>query len=92
VPPGEALGGELLEHLVEGGAQLVDRRRVLEQRRRATLGHQRHQRHGRDLHRLRDRRRRVDVDLAQQELALELVGQGLQVGRERGALGERVGL
>ena len=38
-----------------------------------------HQRHRRDLHRLGDLRRRVDVDQAGQEPALELAGQRGQV-------------
>ena len=81
------LGGQLLQHLGDRLAQLVDGRGVLDQRHRPSLGHQHHQRHRGDLHRLGDLRHRVDVDPAEQEPALELVGQRLQVAGELHALG-----
>ena len=62
VPRGDALGGDLLHHLGEGGPQLVDRQWVLEQRHRPAVEDQHHQRDRGDLHRLSDRRRCVDVD------------------------------
>ena len=71
--PGEAAGGQLLQHLGDRLAQLVERRRVLDQRHRPALGDQHDERHRRDLHRLGDLRRGVDVDAAEQEPALELV-------------------
>ena len=77
VPSGEPARGELLQHLGDGLTQLLERGELLDQRHRPPLGNQHDQRHGRDLHRLRDLRQRVDVDAAQQEPALELAGQRL---------------
>ena len=86
VPGGDPLGGDLLHHLGERGAQLVDGQRVLEQRHRPAVEDQHDQRDRRDLHRLSDSRCRVDVDETGQEAALELVRQGAYVVGEGAAL------
>ena len=81
--PVDAVHGQLLHHLGERGPQLVDREHVLEQRRRPAVDDRHDQRDRRDLHRLRDRRHRVDVDEADEEPALELAGQRRQVVGQR---------
>ena len=81
VAPGDALGGELLDHLGQGRAQLLERDRVLEQRHRATVDDGHDQRDRRDLHRLGDLRGGVDVDQPDEEAALELPRQRLGVLR-----------
>ncbi len=77
--PGDPLGRCRLKHLLEDVAQLVQRRRILQQRGKLTVHHQRHQWHRGNLQRLCNLRGRVDVDLAQQEAALELLGQRLEI-------------
>ena len=91
MPTGHALGGHLLQHLGDQRAELVERGDVLEQRHHPALHDQGDQRDGRDLQGLRELRRGVHVDLAEQEPALELVGEHLQVGDQRALSGAWVG-
>ena len=78
MPAGDALGGHLLQHLGQRGAQLLEGD-VLEQRHRPAVEDHDDQRDRRDLHGLRDLRGGVDVDEADQEAALELAGQVREV-------------
>jgi len=54
VPPGDTLSRQRLEHLGQRRAQLLDRESVLEERHRATVDDDDHERDRRDLHRLGD--------------------------------------
>ncbi len=86
--PGDALRGEPLRELVEEGTDLVARQRAGDRLGGgpAVEDHQQ-QRDLRDLHRLGDRRRCVDVDQAGQEPAVVPIDGGRDVLRHRGALG-----